>query len=87
MIVLPWIAFLAGIIWLIRQGDKEKAEYLRRRKQDSQKTIAAARLAATLRTEERPQPESQPLTKALGLSGEPSQSGQQFPTWPKVGSA
>jgi hypothetical protein len=31
MIYLPWIVFLLGILWMIRQGDKAKKEYLRRK--------------------------------------------------------
>jgi hypothetical protein len=31
MIFLPWIAFLLAVWWMIRQGDKAKKEYLRRK--------------------------------------------------------
>jgi hypothetical protein len=36
MIYLPIAAFLVGIAWLIRQGFREKAEYLRRRAEEQQ---------------------------------------------------
>jgi hypothetical protein len=31
MIYLPWIAFLLAVLWMIRQGDKAKEEYLQRK--------------------------------------------------------
>ncbi len=36
MIYLPWIAFLLAILWMIRQGDRAKKEYLRRRAEEQQ---------------------------------------------------
>jgi len=31
MIYLPWITFLFAVLWMIRQGDKAKTEYLIRK--------------------------------------------------------
>ncbi len=31
MIYLPWITFLFAVLWMIRQGDKAKTEYLMRK--------------------------------------------------------
>ncbi len=44
MIYLPWIAFLLAIAWMIRQGDKAKKEYLRRREAEEQKRARAMTL-------------------------------------------
>lgn len=31
-IILPWIAFAAGLFWMFRQGEKAKREYLQQKK-------------------------------------------------------
>lgn len=42
MIYLPWVAFLAAILWMIWQGSKAKKEYLRqvRDRQEFSDTVA-----------------------------------------------
>jgi len=34
VIYLPWVAFLIVILWMIRQGEKGKREYLRKRAEE-----------------------------------------------------
>jgi hypothetical protein len=36
MIYLPWIAFLIIVLWMIRQGDKAKQDYLSRKVEQTQ---------------------------------------------------
>jgi hypothetical protein len=31
MIYIPWLVFLAAVLWMIREGTQAKAEYLRRK--------------------------------------------------------
>jgi len=40
MMFLPWVVFFVGIMWMLRQGFKSKAEYLRRRKAEEIKRPA-----------------------------------------------
>jgi hypothetical protein len=47
MIYLPWAAFLLAVLWMIRQGDKAKEEYLRRKAEEQAKQVAARTAHAT----------------------------------------
>jgi hypothetical protein len=42
MIYLPWIVFLLGIFWMIREGSKSKEQYLRERKAEEKEKITTA---------------------------------------------
>jgi hypothetical protein len=44
MIYLPWIAFLIAVLWMIRQGDKAKEEYLQRKANQKMVAEVKARL-------------------------------------------
>jgi hypothetical protein len=41
MIYLPWIAFLLAVLWMIRQGDKAKEEYLQRKTKQKMAEVEA----------------------------------------------
>lgn len=69
MIYLPWIAFLVAILWMIRQGDKAKREYLRRKVEEQERAKREARedeLVRGLKT--RGQGQVQELADTFGVS-------------------
>ena len=40
MIYLPWVAFLLAVLWMVREGNRARTEYLRQ-KQEQQKHAKA----------------------------------------------
>jgi hypothetical protein len=74
MIYLPWIAFLAGILWMIWQGDKAKGEYLRRRKAEEEEKarimVQEKEIGPALKEYERRQSRTPELAETFGGRGQ-----------------
>jgi hypothetical protein len=71
MIYLPWIAFLLGILWMIRQGSKSKEEYLRQRKaaeRDKSRAVTEENVAKALK-QDHGQSRLPDLAETLGGKG------------------
>jgi hypothetical protein len=82
MIYLPWIVFLAAVLWMIRQGDKAKREYRRRKAEQEQRKSSAESNVEALSPRGGGQGQAPELTGALaGKShGRIAGFGQQRPS-------
>jgi hypothetical protein len=70
MIVLPWIAFLIAIIWMIRQGDKDKREYQRRAAEQDKRKPNLQTILRALSDPGNEQGQAPEVTGALAGSGQ-----------------